>query len=288
MAKFRNLTEQEAEILLRKGTEAPFTGEYNEFDQQGVYCCRQCRAPLYESSAKFTSSCGWPSFDEEIPGMVTRIRDADGTRTEIVCANCNGHLGHVFEGEQFTAKNTRHCVNSLSMRFIPSDEMDQHLQTAVFASGCFWGTEYWFAQAKGVIATTVGYSGGDLANPSYQDVCRGQTGHVEAVRVVFDPSEVSYENCVRLFFETHDPSQVNGQGPDIGSQYLSMIFVLNDAQKTVAKRVVTQLADQGIVVSTHIKPLEVFYPEQDTGHQKYYEKKGTIPYCHIYEKKFQY
>lgn len=286
MTTFRKLSDAEAEILLRKGTEPPFSGEYTDFDQEGIYSCRQCRAPLYESSAKFKSSCGWPSFDQEILGMVSRVPDADGRRTEIICTHCSGHLGHVFEGEQFTAKNTRHCVNSLSMQFIPMEELDQRIQMAVFASGCFWGTEYWFAQAQGVIATTVGYTGGTIAYPSYQTVCRGQTGHVEAVRVFFDPRQTSYERLVRLFFETHDPSQHNGQGPDIGSQYLSRLYVLNATQQATAEQVIARLAEQGVAVATQIKPFEVFYPEQDPYHQNYYAKKGTLPYCHIYEKKF--
>jgi len=114
---WNKLTEEEQRVILRKGTEMPFTGEYNSVKESGTFVCRQCENPLYSTSDKFDSGCGWPSFDDEIKGSVRRVLDADGRRVEIVCANCNGHLGHVFEGEQFTSKNTRHCVNSISLKF---------------------------------------------------------------------------------------------------------------------------------------------------------------------------
>lgn len=116
---YNSLTPEEERVILRKGTELPFTGEYLNNKQEGTYVCRQCEAPLYSSEAKFNSNCGWPSFDDDIVENVTRIPDRDGRRTEIICANCGGHLGHVFLGEGFTVKNTRHCVNSVSIKFIP-------------------------------------------------------------------------------------------------------------------------------------------------------------------------
>lgn len=117
--KFKKLTQEEERVIVYKGTEAPFSGEYDKNFREGAYVCRRCEKPLYRSGNKFDSGCGWPSFDQEIRGAVKRLPDPDGIRTEIQCANCNAHLGHIFEGEGFTPKNTRHCVNSISMRFIP-------------------------------------------------------------------------------------------------------------------------------------------------------------------------
>jgi peptide methionine sulfoxide reductase msrA/msrB len=282
--KLNPLSKEEQYVILNKGTERPFTGEYTDHFKKGTYVCRQCNAPLYRSDSKFHSGCGWPSFDDEIKGAVNKIPDADGHRTEITCARCGGHLGHVFYGEQLTEKNTRHCVNSISMKFV-EEETTNELAKAVFAGGCFWGVEYYFQNAKGVISTQVGYTGGFTENPTYKEVCAHKTGHIEALEVTYDPKKTTYEELARLFFEIHDPTQANGQGNDIGPQYLSVIFYIDDTQKETAEQLIQVLKDKGYNVATQLKKASVFWPAEDY-HQQYYEKGGGTPYCHKRVSKF--
>ncbi|WP_242034416.1 bifunctional methionine sulfoxide reductase B/A protein [Dysgonomonas sp. BGC7] len=281
--KYNELTPEEERVIIYKGTEAPYTGEYINNKRSGIYVCRRCNAPLYNSSDKFDSHCGWPSFDDEIEGAVKRIPDADGQRTEIICNNCGAHLGHVFLNEGFTTKNTRHCVNSISLKFI--QEENKMIKKAYFASGCFWGTEYYFMKAQGVKHTAVGFMGGHVDNPTYQQVCQKNTGHLETTEVEYDSSKTSYEDMVKLFFETHDFTQTDGQGPDIGPQYLSCIFYSNDEEKEIAEEYVKKLEDKGFKVATMLKSVSQFWKAEDY-HQQYYEHKGTKPYCHIYKKIF--
>ena len=286
--KLNTLTPEEQAVILHKATERPFTGEYENNFAKGTYVCKQCDAPLYRSEDKFDAHCGWPSFDDEISGAVKRIPDADGRRTEIVCNNCGAHLGHVFLNEGFTPKNTRFCVNSISLKFIPAKDMKQENnthETAYFASGCFWGTQYHFMKAAGVISTTVGYMGGHTQKPTYKEVCTGETGHAETTEVVFDNTKTSYENMVKLYFETHDFTQVGGQGPDIGDQYRSVIFYTSEAQKQIAEKYVRILTDKGYKVATILQKAPEFWKAEDY-HQEYYEKKNGTPYCHIYRKIF--
>ncbi|MGV8964473.1 MAG: bifunctional methionine sulfoxide reductase B/A protein [Candidatus Saccharimonadaceae bacterium] len=283
MIKFNKLTQAEENVIVGKSTEHPFSGEYLNNKKEGTYVCKRCDAPLYNSTDKFDADCGWPSFDDEIAGSVKRVVDADGRRTEIICNNCGAHLGHVFLGENLTKKDTRHCVNSISLKFIPMKSKSH--ETVYFASGCFWGTEYFFMKAPGVEETSVGFMGGQKKNPTYEEVSAKKTGHVETTEVVFDPSITTYGDLVRLFFETHDFTQTNGQGPDIGPQYLSCIFYKDEEEKAIAQKYINILTDKGYKVATTLRPASEFWKAEDY-HQQYYKHKGSTPYCHIYSKIF--
>ena len=273
----KNLTEFERGIIEERKTEAPFTGEYVNNHRDGTYYCR-----------KFDSACGWPSFDDEIEGAVARRPDADGVRVEIVCARCGAHLGHVFNGEGYTLKNIRHCVNSASIDFereksdgvVPEGAT---LANAIFAGGCFWGVEHLMRKMRGVKSATSGYTGGALRNPSYEQVKSGTTEHVEAVWVTYDPAEVDYRSLLRYFFEIHDFTQVDGQGPDIGSQYLSKVFWVGEEQRRIAEQTIAELEAMGYKVATELRPAVRFWRAEEY-HQNYFARKGQDETeCHFHK-----
>lgn len=302
---YNKLTPEEERVIIHKGTEMPFTGKYYDFKEAGTYVCKQCGTPLYRSEDKFESGCGWPSFDDEIKGAVKRTPDPDGMRVEITCAKCGAHLGHVFEGERFTEKNTRFCVNSISLDFIPAGEEMSGMDTmdkkenmgtmvssegtptakAYFAGGCFWGVEYLLEQQPGVIEARSGYMGGHVENPSYKEVCYDNTGHAETVEVEYDLSKTDFETLAKYFFEIHDPTQASGQGPDLGNQYRSAVFYTNDEQKMITEKLIGILKDKGYRVTTEVSKAGKFYPAEDY-HQDYYSGNGKTPYCHAYQKRF--
>lgn len=279
MVKLNDLTPEEEKVMLYNGTEQPFTGEYNDFFVEGTYLCRRCDAPLYKSDAKFHSDCGWPSFDQEIPGAVRKSLDADGVRTEITCVNCGGHLGHVFEGEGITPSDTRHCVNSLSLKFVPKYKRE----IAVFGGGCFWCTEAIFSMLNGVVSVKPGYAGGTTVNPNYESVSMGNTGHVEVIKIEFDPAVIPYRDLLDVFFHTHNPTTMNQQGADTGTQYRSIILYTSEEQKVAAENFVSDLENSGKFkdfIVTEIEPLDKFYEAEDY-HKNYFEKNIGAPYCQM-------
>jgi peptide methionine sulfoxide reductase msrA/msrB len=275
---FSGLTFEEKHILKDKGTEAPFTGEYNEHFEAGIFICRACDNPLYESNTKFNSGCGWPSFDDEIEGAITHYEDLSGgrVRTEICCKKCDGHLGHVFVGEQITAKDTRHCVNSLSIRF----KSYSKLQRATFGAGCFWSVEKLFRATEGVYLTSVGYMGGDTDNPTYKEVCTGTTNHVEVVDLYFNAEKVSYFILLNLFWANHNPTTLNRQGLDNGTQYRSIVFYHNEQQLIeVEQSIKEQQENWENEIVTQVNESSTFYRAEEY-HQTYLNK-NNLGSCRI-------
>jgi peptide methionine sulfoxide reductase msrA/msrB len=283
--KINTLSSLEESVLIHKGTERAYSGKYLHTKTEGVYRCKICDTNLYISKDKFNSNCGWPSFDDAIEGAVTQMLDADGKRIEITCTNCGGHIGHVFKGEGFTAKNIRHCVNSTSLNFKKQKLSTSHYQKAYFAGGCFWGVEYYLEAIKGVHSVSSGFMGGKSKHPTYAEVIRKDTGHIETVEVIYDPSVLSYEKLSKIFFEIHDPTQSNGQGPDIGSQYLSAIFVSTPKEKKTIQKLIGILEKKGLKVVTKLRNTQAFY-KAEAFHQDYYKRKGGTPYCHRRIKRF--
>lgn len=288
-SSYNELTPEEAHVIEHKGTELPFSGAYWNHFAEGTYHCRRCGAVLYSSAGKFACHCGWPAFDEAHPGAVRQLADKDGVRTEIVCAACGGHLGHVFAGERLTPKNMRHCVNALSLQFVPAGD-DEHAgaaagigdaaggiaperrEIAYFAGGCFWGIEHLMRRRPGVESAVSGYMGGHTAGPDYESVCTGTTGHAEVVRVDFFPAETSFEELCRFFFEIHDPTQLNRQGWDSGTQYRSALFYTSEAQRDTALRLIEELRHNGYNVVTEVVPAATFHKAEEY-HQRYLERR---------------
>ncbi|MDC0249375.1 bifunctional methionine sulfoxide reductase B/A protein [Flavobacteriales bacterium] len=269
---FSHLNATEKRILKNKGTEEPFSGEYNEHFEPGIFICRACGNPLYESNTKFNSGCGWPSFDDELEGAIVRNNDLSGgrIRVEICCARCNGHLGHVFNGEQITKKNTRHCVNSLSIKFI----LHSHLETATFGAGCFWHIEKIFREEEGVYLATSGYMGGNTLDPTYKEICIGNTNHVEVVNIYFNPKIISYIDLLGVFWESHNPTTLNQQGLDIGTQYRSVIFYYSDLQKVSAEKSIQEVQGNfSKPIVTQIIEKDTFYRAEEY-HQNYLNKNN--------------
>lgn len=283
--KINSLTPCMRAIICDKGTESPHTGIYNSINLNGSYLCRRCGLALFRADSQFSASCGWPAFDQSLARTIKEIPDSDGSRMEIQCYRCGGHLGHVFTGEFFTSKNKRYCVNSLSIDFV-ADNTVLDTEEAILAGGCFWGVDYHMRQIYGVIKVESGYTGGILDEPDYHEVCLGNTGHYEAVRIIYDVAKTDYRTVLKCFFEIHDPTQHGGQGPDIGLRYQSRVFYYDKKQLEIAQELIQELTGNGYSVATNTKPVQPFWLAEDE-HQNYYIKHNKLPSCHQPVKRFK-
>ncbi len=280
-----DLTDEERRVLLNDGTEPAFCGTLLDNKLEGIYACKLCGLPLFESGSKFDSGTGWPSFDRAIDREHVTYKEDRSlwmVRTEIECARCEGHLGHVF-GDGPTDTGRRYCLNSASLDFfekgsdIPMRSQPIQTETAYLAGGCFWGVEHYFQKQPGVIDVVSGYQGGHVENPTYEQVCTGRTGHTESVRIVYDPARISFRDLLEIFFVVHDPRQLNRQGPDIGTQYRSAIFATDPDQRRVAEEFIRDAADdpkfKGRPIVTEINDYATFYEAEDY-HQDYNARTG--------------
>lgn len=281
----RTLTPEQIKITQHAGTEPPFCGNLTDNEEPGTYVSVVGGLPLFKSEHKFKSKSGWASFFAPFDPdhIIERTDRKHGMiRTEILDARSGAHLGHVFnDGPPPTG--LRYCLNSAALKFIPEGEelppesRPVETETAYLAGGCFWSVEDRFARVPGVVDATSGYQNGKTENPTYKEVCSGRTGHAETVRIAFDPRYVDYEQLVRVFFTLHDPTTLNRQGPDVGTQYRSAIFTVSEEQEKIARAVVAELeakkAFRGQSIVTVIEPAGKFWRAEEY-HQDYHARHG--------------
>jgi len=284
------LTPEQYAVMRKCSTETPFTGKYNDFWEKGVYICAGCGTPLFLSDAKYEHGTGWPSFAAPVEEKSLEYRDDYSLlskRVEVRCAVCGAHLGHIFDDGP-APTFLHYCVNSAALDFKPEAQANTAgretaaaaTETATFAAGCFWGVEHKLGKVPGVVSTVVGYTGGKTVNPTYEEICTDRTGHAESVQVTFDPKRISYADLVRQFFKIHDPTQVDRQGPDHGTQYRSAIFFHGEAQRESARQVMDEVERSGQYkkrLATELVPAKAFYKAEEY-HQKYFEKHGVVCY----------
>ncbi len=300
----KTLTPQQYCVLRENATETPFANEYWDNKKPGIYVDRITGKPLFSSFDKFDSGTGWPSFTKPIsPESVFDKTDTSYgmERTEVRSASSDSHLGHVFkDGPAPTGE--RYCINSAALRFIPVEDLEKEgygeylklfkgtgkespakTEVAVFAAGCFWGVQSAFDQLQGVVNTSVGYTGGDMKDPGYEDVCTDKTGHAEAVRIEYDPAVVSYAQLLDVFFSIHDPTTLNRQGADVGTQYRSAIFYNTPDQEKIARKKIkglSKLKKFRSPIVTEVSPAGEFYTAEEY-HQKYFQKQGIKQTCQV-------
>ena len=279
------LSAEQYRVTRHKGTERPFSSELCSLFQPGLYGCVCCGTLLFDASEKFESGTGWPSFTQPVKAnaIAYHADHAHGmTRVETTCNTCEAHLGHVFPDGP-APSGLRYCMNAVALQKQAGSEgkVDEKLATATFGGGCFWCTEALFRELEGVHAVASGYSGGHVDNPGYRAVCNGTTGHAEVIQVLFDPAVISYRELLEIHLETHDPTTLNQQGADKGTQYRSIIFTHDAAQRQTAEAVLEALRGHfAAAIVTEITPFDTFYKAEDY-HQDYYQMNAEAGYCQV-------